>query len=260
MNKNILILCLLLIVMPTKGYSQQKIISIVTDQAYWYPFTYSKGDQAKGIHIDIVQKALSNLNYSVRFYPKPWKRCLQDAKDGKYDAVVSASYKPERAQYLLYPDDAIDQKRSLLRITQVEYVVITNSKSPYLFDGDLKSLPSPVRAPLGYSISDDLKSAGISVLEAPDPVDCVTQLVKSGRGSFITPSENAVGIQLDERFKGKLKIHPKPLKSKSYFMAFVNKNQVLSQEKILAIWTEIARLREDQQFMKVLFDKYKGQQ
>jgi polar amino acid transport system substrate-binding protein len=258
LNKSILFFIILMIGLPITGYCQQSTINIVTDQAYWYPFTYSQGGQAKGIHIDIVQKALSNLNYTVRFYPKPWKRCLQEAKKGKYDAVVSASYKPERAQYLIYPDDAAGALKSLGRITQVEYVVITNSDVSYTFDGDVKSLPQPVRAPLGYSIVDDLKSAGISVFEAPDIIDCVRQLVDSGRGTFVTPPENAIDLQLDKRFMGKLKIHPKPIKSKSYFIAFSIKNQKLNREKILAVWNEIARLREDQDFIKALFKKYKG--
>ncbi len=256
--KKRLIFSVLIILIPIIGYCQQDMIRIVTDQGYWYPFTYSQGDQVKGIHIDVVRKALSNLNYPVRFYPKPWKRCLQDIKNGKYDAIISASYKPERAEYILYPDDAAIREKSVWRITQVEYVVITNFDEPYTFYGDLKSLPQPVRAPLGYSIVDDLKSAGIKVFEAPDTMDCVTRLVKSGRGSFIAPPQNAMDLQLEEEFKGKLKIHPNPIKSKSYFMGFAVKNQKLDRKSIRAIWNEIARLRENQSFMKALFNKYKG--
>ncbi len=244
--------------MPAATTGGQRTVNIVTDQAYWYPFTYSLEGQAKGIHIDMVQKALSNLNYAVRFYPRPWKRCLKEIEEGQYDAIVSASYQPERAKYLIYPDDAANTLKSRWRITQVEYVVITNSDTPYAFDGDIQTLPPPVRAPLGYSIADDLKAAGISVLEAPDPVDCVQQLVKSGRGSFVTPPENAAELQIDKRFAGKLKAHVPPVKSKSYFMAFSIKSRNFDQEEILSIWNEIARLREDREFMKGLFNSYKG--
>lgn len=241
------------------GHCGQDTIHIVTDQAYWYPYTYSQEGEAKGIHIDMVQQALSNLNYTVRFTPKPWKRCLQDAKEGKYDAVVSASYKPVRAEYLFYPDDAAGPAKSLWRITQVEYAVITNSSDPYIFDGDVKHLPQPVRTLLGYSIADYLRSSGITVTESPDTVDCVTQLVKSGRGAFVTPLKNALDLQIDERFKEELKIHPKPVRSKSYFMVFAIKNQKINRENIMAIWNEIARLREDQTYMDALFNHYKGQ-
>ena len=258
-NKRTLSLSILMILIPIIGYCQQDIIRIVADQTYWYPFTYSHGGQAKGIHIDMVQKALSNLNFDVRFYPKPWKRCLQDAKNGKYDAIVSVSHKQERTAFLIYPDDAANPGKSLWRITQVEYVVITNSHEPYTFDGDLKSLPQPLRAPLGYSIADDLKSTGIKVFEAPDTMDCVTRLVKSGRGSFITPLKNALDLQFEKQFKGKLRIHSTPLKSKSYFLGFIIKNQKIDRRQMTDIWNEIARLREDKSFMKELLNKYSGQ-
>lgn len=259
MNKKKCLVCLFIILIPFSGYCRDPI-HIVTDSAYWYPYTYSEDNQAKGIHIDMVQKALANLNYTLKFHPRPWKRALEEAKNGDYDAVVSASYKPERAGYLIFPDDAATSVKSLWRITQVEYVVITNPDESYTFEGDLKMLPQPVRAPLGYSIADTLRTAGVTVLEAPDIIDCVTQLVSSKRGAFITPPENAMGLQLDDRFKGRLQIHPKPIESKSYYMAFSKKNQKLLFEEINAIWNEIARLREDGQFMKSLFDKYQGRQ
>ena len=259
MNKRILFLSILIFLIPFQGYSQPNIIHVVTDQAYWYPYTYSQGDEAKGIHIEMVQKALTNLKYKVQFYPKPWKRCLNDIKEGKYDAIVSASFKPERAKYLFYPDDAVISEKSLWRITQVEYVAITNVDSSYTFNGDVKTLPLPVRVPLGYSIVDDLKAEGILAVESPDTTDCAIQLIKSGRGAFITPSQNAIHIQRDDQFKEKLTIHPKPIKSKSYFMGFAIKNQKLTQEEVLAIWNEIAQIREDQGYMEALFNKFKGQ-
>jgi len=258
-KKFIVFLSFLIMLSPISGFCQPREINILTDQGYWYPFSFAEEGQAKGLYIDMIEKAVMNLGYKPKFYPKPWKRCLSDAKNGKYDAIVGASYKLERAEYLIYPDDAKTAKNSLWRITQVEYVAITHSNSSYTFDGDVKSLPQPIRAPLGYSIVDDLKKAGVSVLEAPDIVDLALQLVKSGRGCFIAPPQNATGIMYDERFKGKFKIHPKPIKSKSYFMPFAIKNQKFNKEEILAIWNEIVRMREDQDYMKTLYDKYKGQ-
>ena len=259
MKKSILFLSILIILFAISGYCQQREINILTDQGYWYPFSYSEDGQAKGMYIDMIQKVLLNLNYIPKFYPKPWKRCLNDARDGKYDAIAGASYKPERAQYMTYPDDAKSAKKSFWRITQVEYVAITYHGSSYSFNGDVKSLPRPVRAPLGYSIVDDLKAAGVSVLEAPDIMDCALQLVKSRRGTFVAPPQNASGIMNDKRFKDKLIIHAKPIKSKSYFMPFAIKNQKLDQEQIMAIWNEIVRVREDQNYMKVLYNKYNGE-
>ncbi len=249
--------CIVVSVMMV-GVCQAQLIKITTDQAFWYPFTFVENGQPRGIHIDLVKKALTNLDHEIKFFPKPWKRCLQDAKDGKYDAVVSASYKVERAKYLIYPTDAAVAKKSQWRITQVEYIVITNAGLDYRFNGDIKALPHPVRTPIGYSIADDLMSAGVKVFQAPDITDCVTQLVKSGRGSFVTPPQNAAHLQNLSQYKDKLLIHPRPLKSKSYYMVFSANRGQISPKTRQQIWNEIERLRDNAAYMTMLFNNYSG--
>ncbi|MCP4021941.1 MAG: transporter substrate-binding domain-containing protein [Desulfobacteraceae bacterium] len=258
MVKRAFVFFIVLMTIPVSGFCQKNRIHIATDQSYWYPFTYSENVQAKGIHVDIVKKALSNLNYDVQFYPRPWRRCLKEAKTGKYDAVVSASYNQERAQYLIYPEDAKTAVKSEWRITQVEYVLVTHTDSAYNFNGNVKTLPQPVRAVLGYSIAQDMRSVGLVVVEAPDFINCAIQLVKSQRGSLVTPPQTAQRLSQDDRFKAQLKIHSLPIKSKSYFMVFTVKNQSFSREEMVTIWREIVRLREDQDYLQRLFDKYQG--
>lgn len=249
------IIIILVLFNCTPGFCKHDTLNIVTDQAYWHPFTYSEKGQAKGVHIDMVKKALFDLGYKVKFEPKPWKRCLMEAQKGKYDAVVSASYKPQRAAVFYFPDDA-DTAQSAFRITQVEYVIVTSSKSPYVYNGDLTTLPEPIRAPLGYSIVDDLKNKGLTVFEAPDTIDCVYQLVKSNKGAFITPYQNAITIQRMVRFKGQIRINPLPVVSKSYFIVFPKKRQKLTRVQRHDIWSNISNVREDKEYMKKLFDKY----
>lgn len=257
MNHNYkkIIYIFIILVCSNSGLCRTGSLHIVTDAAYWYPFTYGEKDQAKGMHVDMVREALTALGYEVSFEPKPWKRCLLEAQRGKCDAVVSASHSPRRAKFLYYPDDA-DTGKSLLRITQVEYVVVTSSDSRYVYDGDPAGLPQPVRAPLGYSIVKDLQDSGIRVFEAPDTLDCVYQLVKSKRGSFITPYQNAVGIKQMSRFGDQVRISKKPVKSKSYFIVFPKKNQSLNAAQRKAIWVKISNLRENQSYMKALWDGY----
>lgn len=238
------------------GDCPARAIDICTDQNYWYPFTYEESGQSKGIHIDVAAKALTNLGYKPNFTPLPWKRCLEASAMGKYTAVVSASYKPDRARYLAYPPDAALVQVSEWRITQVEYVVITLKNSNLQFRGDLRSLSRPVRAPLGYSIVDDLRNEGIDVLTAPDIRTCMQQLIKSRRGTVITPPQNARRLNQNPRFSEKIKIHRQPIKTKSYFLVFPRKDQKLSPVQMQAVWNEIARLRTAPEYIDRLFESY----
>ncbi len=253
-------LAIILSVIPTHGIHAETL-EISTDSSKWYPYTYEENGKSKGMHIDIVTQALKNLGHKAAYSPLPWKRCLRMAQTGKYNAVISASYKPERSEYMYYPPDAAFSSKSKWRITQVEYVVVTHIDSHYVFEGDIKTLPKPVRAPLGYSVVDDLEAKGIKVTTAPNITDNMVDLVRLRRGVVITPPTNVKLMQQDPRFSNQLRIHEVPFVSKSYFMPFSKKNPKVNQEEMVRIWKEIARLRDDEQFMRQLTIKYqlKGQ-
>jgi len=239
------------------GTTQAKEIKICTDNNRWYPFTWSVDNTALGVHVEVVQQALKNLGLSAAFTPMGWDDCLNAAKEGKFDAVVSASYKPQRGEFLHYPDDAPDGGKSKWRITEVEYVFLSNTGDAYGFDGNVKKLPSPVYGPQGYSVVDDLKKEGVVVETAKGDQANIQKLLDSKKGIVITISTIAQSYANNSKFKNKLKVHEKPYTSKSYFMPFSKKGSV-DKATYEAIWKEIARLREDSTYMVKMFSKYQG--
>lgn len=231
-------------------------LKICTDANYWFPFSFEENNIPRGIHIDIAKKALTNLGYLPNFEPLPWKRCFKEAEAGHVDAIVSASYNAERARFLHYPADATSSGRSKWRIMQVEYVVITVRNTEFTLSGDIKKLPLPVRAPLGYSIIANLKAEGIEVVTAPDVRQCVEQLINGGKGSVVTAKENAEHLSTKDTYKGKILIHSTPITSKSYYMVFSKKSSAINATEINSIWQEIHTLRENKPYMYELFKKY----
>lgn len=256
MNKSVLlfIVCFSIICSPLE--LQCKTIKICTDGNFWFPFSYAEASEAKGIHIDIARKALLDLGFQPSFTPLPWKRCLKEAETGQFDAIVSASYKAERAKSLKYPEDAARSDKSEWRIMQAEYVVITTSDDKYRFNGNIETLPSPVRAPLGYSIISRLKAEGVHVVTAKDIRECVDRLIKGGRGSVVTARQNAEYFLTSSAYKNKLVIHSRPIASKSYFMVFSKKSSSINNSEISAIWDKIMELRENETYMYDLFSAY----
>jgi polar amino acid transport system substrate-binding protein len=256
MRRRFILIGLLLVVHSSAGWCGGETIRIGTSEDYWYPYTYAENGQARGMHIDMALRALNNLGYQAQFVALPWKRCLLEARQGQLDAVVSASYRPERAAYLIYPDDADQVEKSRWRLMQVEYVVLTLPDLKYEFSGDLHKLPRPVRAPLGYSITEDLRAQGIEVQTAQDIRQCLELLIVSRRGAVITPPQNARGLNGDPRFAQQFRVHAQPVASKSYFMVFARQSRTLSALAIVQIWEELVRLREDENYMEQLFERY----
>ena len=250
------ILLLLACTLLWTGALQAQTIKIATDRNMWYPYSYEQDGIAKGLHIDIVTRALENLGYAYKSTPLPWKRCLESVKTGKFDAIVSSSFRPERAQYLYYPPDASwFNHPSKYRITQVEYVIVTHVQTPYTFTGNIKTLPEPVRAPRGYSVLDDLRKAGVAVEETPGDMNSLKMLARDKKGCTVTLSEIAKKVMKRENLGGELIISKTPFISKSYFMVFSRKGNVAVETR-QKIWEEIAAIRENQEFMESMLNRY----
>lgn len=220
-------------------------MKICTDKNFWYPFTLVKQKKAAGLHVSIVAKALESKNYQYSFTPLSWERCLLGAENGEFDAVVSASYKDKRAEYLHYPADAKSTKRSESRISQVEYVVVSSKGDDFVFTGDIRQLPTPVRATKGYSIVDDLIEKGLKVETSKGDTNNLRKLIRDQKGVVITLPEMASYLSQQPRYHNKIKIHSIPVKSKSYYMPFSKKSKVSKNEQ-LAIWKEIAQIRDNE--------------
>jgi len=131
--------------------------------------------------------------------------------------------------------------------------LVSYIKDHYEFNGDIISLPRPVRAPLGYSIVDDLKNEGIEVEKAFSSKSNIAKLIRDKKGVVITLP--MVAEILSKKYPNKLKTHPAPIKSKSYFIVFSKKGCMTKKER-MEVWNEIVRLRNDQEFMSSIYEKY----
>ena len=222
----------------------------------WFPYTFKENGKAVGIHVDIVRKAIENLGDTVELAPLPWKRCLSLGQSGKVAAVMSASYKDERAEFAYYPNDAKTAKMSKGRIDQVEHVLVTRHDDPYEFNKDWTTIPQPVGVGgMGSSITGELRKQGLQVIENNTKTGGLSMLMLKRVNSISFNPLQAKHSNSTGEFKGKLKINKIPLRSKSYFIIFSKKGDV-SQEQREEIWESLSKVRSDEKFMLNTFDKY----
>ncbi|MGK5095293.1 transporter substrate-binding domain-containing protein [Deltaproteobacteria bacterium TL4] len=248
-----LVIMLMALIVPTMGVA--KVINVCTDENTWYPFTYAEEGKSVGVHVDVVDQALKNLGHTPQFKPVPWARCLDDAERGRVDAVVSSSYKEDRAAFAYYPTDAKTAQKSKWRVTQAEYVIVTYKEDPYVYKGDVSTLPKPVRVPKGYSIIADLEKLGIAVDAAKGDQNNFAKLIRDKKGVVITLPGSAELFNKSESFKGMLKVSEQPYTSKSYYMIF-SKQSKLTEAERQAIWDEIVKVRENEDVYSKIISKY----
>lgn len=245
---------------PTLTVAKENI-KICTDSNFWYPFTFVQEKHATGLHIDIINQALTNLGYSPQFTPLPWKQCLQEAKAGKFDAIATVSYRDDRALFLNFPEGAANDSKSPFRVTQVEYVIITpktNNKgenNSYVFNGQISTIPEPARIPEGYSIIDSLERAGLKVEEGKDSHANFRALLKDKTGSMIDLADIAKYYNNEPEFAGQFVVQPHPIVSKSYYLAFAKVGKIKLKDAQM-IWTEIENVRKNSKQMAEFLKKY----
>jgi len=82
-----------------------KELNIVT--LHYPPYSYIENDKIKGINVDIATEALKRMGYVAKIQFIPWQRALFYTKYGRADAILNASYKKARAEYLYYPEEGV---------------------------------------------------------------------------------------------------------------------------------------------------------
>ncbi len=251
--KNIL-LTIIFSALLLPGSAWAKKISIYMDND-WFPYTIVKDKKNYGIHLDIVTKALESLGYTIDIQSRPWKRCLLELESGRVEAIFPASYKKNRTEFAYYPDDAATSGKSQWRMNQIEHVLVTRPGGTYEFDGDLLTIPQPVNIGWGSAFGDTLEEMGLNVNRNVSIRGSTGMLVRNRTNSVVTNPLLAEELSKNGEFAGKIKIHQKPLRSKSYFLIFSKKGNMPAAER-QQIWEAIAAVRSDRQWMLETMNKY----
>lgn len=121
-----------------------------------------------GAAIEVMQALDNRLpDIVVEFSRAPWKRCLNDLKLGKVDALIGR-YTTERAEFGMYPrgtNGTVDTSKAL---SVTASCFIHDVSLPLKWDGVKLEVEQPqgLIAPMGYSVVKDLKALGFDVYEA----------------------------------------------------------------------------------------------
>ncbi len=238
------------------AHAKRERVVLCVDRGYWYPFVFINSYRPDGLYVDIAKDAADRLNWRISIRPMDWKKCLRQVETGHIDGILGASYKAKRAEFMYYPEGAEKKGRTPARLSTAEYVVVTPTNSNYRFDGNVKSIPQPLRVPRGYSVADDLKKAGVTV-DTKSRGDEVTlmKMATSKDGAVVTLRSVAEKYSKSPAFSGKITIQNKAYKSKDYFLT-ISKASNMSEEKRNALWSAIAAVTEDTALVAEYQSKY----
>jgi polar amino acid transport system substrate-binding protein len=186
----------------------------------WPPFTVSEpGRPVAGVHTAAVTELFRRLGLEVRIDSIAWDRCWKETQSGTYDAVYSASFKPERAEIALYPKTPLQS---------LSYVALIRKGTAHGWDGkDAGTLPQPVASPQGYSVTADLKKSPTAKVDDGGQKDLQNlQKLLAGRvGSAVMEATVAKVLLAQLKAEDKVEILAPPVQAgKDYFIVVGRKH------------------------------------
>ena len=217
------------------------------------PFNY--GDhllKKPGSTLDALRVVAKKLELKLIYHPRPWKRCLHSIKRNEVDLVIGASYNKKRHQYAHYPmlNGKVDLSRSY---NSQSYVIYKFKDFPFKWKGkklsDLKDFR--IAATLGYSITNDLKKAGVHRIDETSGSRRNLSLLLNKRVQLLIDLPSSVDSLIKkepELYKNIIKVHPVVVHKEHYLLlskAFVHKNPELSEK----LWSEFAKYSKTKEYL-----------
>ncbi|MBD1583779.1 amino acid ABC transporter substrate-binding protein [Pseudoalteromonas sp. S16_S37] len=134
-----------------------------------------------GVSIEVLQTMSREIDgLHIEFVREPWQRCLHDLKRNKVNAVI-ASYRQERAEFMVFPTTETGELDTLLALNQFGRCLVGDSQ----FMDELKTTKRSfnLAIPRGYSSAnslDDKRYVKVDTLSQLDAFDLVNKRVVDG--------------------------------------------------------------------------------
>lgn len=218
-------------------------------------------------NIDIFKYAVANLKnklnitYSISFMPMD--RCIYSANRGDIDAVLDISFTDERALVLDYPPGSGPSEingpcTAELKMSCSRYLVLTPKKSDFIYKGNKKELPFPIRASLGYSITKKLVADFQENVElSKNDIICIKKMIRDKNGCVIANFGYIPGM-VENKLKDllpKVNINKVPYDMRSNYIPFAKKSEITTSDRMI-FWKELSSILNDPVYVKKIRNKY----
>jgi polar amino acid transport system substrate-binding protein len=102
----IVVITAILALFPITAHAQRLSLGVICDE--WPPYQIVEGNRISGFSTEIVKIVFARMNIdfiSIKAYP--WERAIKMIEQGAADALFSANYTKNRAEFAHYPEETI---------------------------------------------------------------------------------------------------------------------------------------------------------
>lgn len=178
--------------------------------------------------------------------PLPWMRCLILASRGDADAILGASYTPERALDLVYPRDAQGRPDASRRLFAQGYRLLRRRGDALDTDGQrFVDLVGPLGVERGHSTAAFARAAGASTDDNHPDVRAMLEKLRKGRlGGALVAEPQYASLQGQDGMLDGVEAVPQVIQPRDYFLVFSSSFAQREPMLMERLWNEAARQRE----------------
>lgn len=195
-----------------------------------------KLNKTEGIDVEIINLALKNLSYEIKFIP--WIRALYETENGKVDALCSCSKTKAREKNLLFSDS--------IGHVDVGYFSLDNN-------GLNSNKTNKVGVVRGYNLTDELKLDQKSITLG-NSEEILLRMLKAKRIDKIYSFKNPL---LFANKKLGLKLKYFSVRNSPYYFCISKKSKI--GDKLLKEFNDNFRKLEKTNIIKKIKNKYLNQ-
>lgn len=193
-------------------------------------------------------RALAAVTPTARFELRalPWMRCLVLVSRGDMDAILGASFTPERGMDLVYPRDARGRPDESLRLFVQGYRLLRRRGDALDFDGErFRRLVGPIGVERGHSSAVLARERGAAVDDSHPDVHSMLAKLRGGRvGGILVAEPRYATLRREPGLLDGVEAVPTALARRPYFLVFSRAFSQREPHLMGALWRDAARLRE----------------
>lgn len=214
------------------------------DDRPWLPYTNPDLKKPGTMQVLVAQVA-AELGVALEVRALPWRRCQQDVRTGKVDAVIGAADVPFNRELAEFPlaGGEVDQQRAL-GVARV--VLAKRVDSPVDWDGQtFHLLTTPVGTAAGTQIMiEQVKRHGGRADEGARTDERNLEKLLAKRIDLMAAYDLDLQPLLSGKYQGKVVVLPIPLSETSYYLVFAKKFAVGHQDLVQRFWHSLAATKK----------------
>ncbi|MGZ3182758.1 MAG: substrate-binding periplasmic protein [Telluria sp.] len=202
------------------------------------PWTMPDGT---GLNLALLRRVEAATGERFAFVSRPWKRCMEEARTGKVDAVVGAADTPERrifGSFPTLPGGAADRDAALY--SDSAWVYLRGGGAARWNGAELAPGGGAVIAQTGYHAAELLAGRGLRVHGVKTAEEGL-RLLASGAADVAVLQSMSARRQVRSSNFATVQLSPQPFVTLDYYLMFSRAAFARAPARAQRIWAAIAR-------------------